>query len=205
MKFVMASVGKVGSPRRYKITVMGDQYVGKTSIIRRYVRNEFSPTYINTAAGDYFKKQVNIDGVDSILQIFDIAGQADRNSIIEIIYRHSDGILLVFDFSRQSTLQNIPEWLKLLKMKCDKQPELVLLGNKIDLSEDMRKIKVGEAAEVGIQHKIHFLKGSAKKNINIDTAFKILAKRIHDVKAVDDIPNGIADLRSTSTPSTCCH
>ena len=51
---MMASVGKVGSSPRYKITVMGDQYVGKTSIIRRYVRNEFSPTYINTAGKLFF-------------------------------------------------------------------------------------------------------------------------------------------------------
>ena len=60
----MASAGTVGTSRWYKITVMGDQYVGKSSIIRQYVKKEFNPTYINTEAGDLFKKAVNIEGFD---------------------------------------------------------------------------------------------------------------------------------------------
>ncbi|XP_045159142.2 ras-related protein Rab-13-like isoform X1 [Mercenaria mercenaria] len=160
----------------YNIVVMGDPYCGKSSIIERYTSGKYGPNYVQTIGSEYSKKELVIDGNPIMLYVYDTAGQEDMRTVIKNIYRKAQGILLVFDFSRKKTLDNIRNWIDLIQMNCDITPELMLVGNKADL-EDL-KVTSLDAKSFAESHNMPVLAVSAKKNHNIDEAFDLLSKKI---------------------------
>lgn len=165
------------SSSKYNIVVMGDPYCGKSSIIERYTTGKYGPSYIQTIGSEYSKKELDVADRHIHLFIFDTAGQQDMKTIIRSIYRNAQGIVLVFDFTRKKTLEHIHGWIDLIKMNCDILPELILLGNKYDMSG--HQVTTLEAELVARSHDISFCEVSAKRNHNIDEAFTKLAKQLY--------------------------
>ena len=125
----------------YKIIVVGDVYVGKTSIIHRYAHGKFTTNYKSTIGVDFALKTLNRDdGTVIRLQLWDIAGQERYGNMTRVYYREAVGALLVFDLSKKTTFENILKWKEDLDNKIrlpngDKLP-VMLLGNKNDLERD---------------------------------------------------------------------
>lgn len=161
---------------KYNIVLMGDPYCGKTSIIERYTTGRYGPCYIQTLATEFAKKEVCVDGTHLKMYIFDTAGQKDMETIIRSIYRNAQGILIVFDVSRRKTLEHIHFWMDLVQLNCDTLPEILLLGNKVDLEQ--REVTTQDAETIAESYGIRFLEVSAKKNLNIDLAFNQLATQM---------------------------
>lgn len=170
---------------------------------------KFRPSYIQTRAGDLFKKDIRVNGSQVRLHIFDTAGQESLKTVIKSLYRNAQGILLVFDFSRRVTLKHIDDWISLIKSNCDVMPEIVLAGNKTDLHESKKEVTETQGEEVARLHDIKFLKASAKKNLNIEEAFHTLSKQILDVKMSNEqqaLQNGTVKIYKEHQQKTskCC-
>ncbi|MBT8188678.1 MAG: GTP-binding protein [Croceitalea sp.] len=157
-----------------KIVLVGHFGVGKTSLIRRFVKNEFSNNYQVTIGVHITKKEVQIEAEKSInLIIWDLEGTDDLRTMRPSYLMGSHGAIFVFDVSRPSTFQNLNEDLALVNDRLNKVP-LLVVGNKIDLvnKEDLDSLLQ--------EHQIsnHFLT-SAKEGTAVDSLFTKMAKMVY--------------------------
>uniref|UniRef100_A0A665U1A4 Ras-related protein Rab n=1 Tax=Echeneis naucrates TaxID=173247 RepID=A0A665U1A4_ECHNA len=125
----------------YKVLVIGELGVGKTSIIRRYVHQTYSSNYRATIGVDFALKVLNWDSETVRLQLWDIAGQERFGNMTRVYYREAMGALIVFDVTRPSTFEAIVKWKEDLDSKLmlsDGQSiATVLLANKCDQGKDL--------------------------------------------------------------------
>ncbi|CAM9881974.1 unnamed protein product, partial [Sphacelaria rigidula] len=129
------------SPPVIKILVLGDAAVGKTSVIRRYVDNIFSPVHQPTVGVDFFLKEIAVDAsrgatVHTVhVQLWDMAGQDRSKKINRVYYKGALGALIVYDISRPETFNSAAKWKKELDNNVtlpNGEPlPVVLLGNKV--------------------------------------------------------------------------
>lgn len=116
-----------------KIVILGHFGVGKTSLIRRFVKDSFSDNYKVTIGVHITKKVVEITADETIsLIIWDLEGTDDIQMLRDSYLLGTHGVVFVFDVSRPSTFQNINEDLKIVKGKTPKIP-IMVVGNKVDL------------------------------------------------------------------------
>ncbi|MHA1533051.1 MAG: Rab family GTPase [Candidatus Heimdallarchaeota archaeon] len=143
----------------YKIVLLGDGAVGKTSIRQQYLGKGFKEGYSMTIGADFCVKRVELSTMIITFQIWDLAGQQRFDVVREVYYRGSSGALLVFDVSNASSFENLPAWLnELTKNNYERIVPIVLIGNKTDLRG--------------------YLETSAKTGLNVDEAFMLLSKQI---------------------------
>ncbi|KAK6296190.1 hypothetical protein J4Q44_G00339030 [Coregonus suidteri] len=125
----------------YKILVVGDLGVGKTSIIKRYVHQNFSPNYRATIGVDFALKVINWDQETVRLQLWDIAGQERFGNMTRVYYREAMGAFIVFDVTRPSSFEAVTKWKEDLDSKLTlangKNVAAVLLANKCDQGRDV--------------------------------------------------------------------
>jgi len=138
----------------YKIVVIGDVSVGKTSFMERYVNNKFSNTYKATIGADFLSKDVDRDGKKMVLQIWDASSGRERfQSISKYHYRGSDAFIVVYDITKESSFRNVIQWIKDIKTfsTADKnstsKSAVILVGTKKDLIKD-RVVSLEEAMEI---------------------------------------------------------
>ncbi|KAL3884343.1 hypothetical protein ACJMK2_024490 [Sinanodonta woodiana] len=195
-------------PIHLKLVVLGDQYVGKTSVIERYVYGKFDSCYTVTLAGHFSTKFVNFEDRDVKLLIFDTAGQEDARTVIRSLYRDAHGILLVFDCARRDTLDHVTEWMELLKQNCFAMPEVVLAGNKCDLPNTFKAVNRLQGEELAGLHQIPFFEISAKHDLNVKEAFQSLVHRVLSIRGLTQSTRDVITIRKTDasnkSSSTCC-
>ena len=176
------------NPRRtiYKMTILGDGGVGKTSLRKRYLGEGFSKSYLATIGADFATKPLDDQGL-KVAQIWDLAGQPRFSVVREGYYRGTRGALLVFDISRPDTYFSIPKWIEELmnSMNLDDPIPLVLVGNKGDLRADSSEfVSVEQAQEYAQQLSdwaelaIPYIESSAKTGLNVDAIFESLVANI---------------------------
>ena len=127
----------------YKIILIGDASVGKTSIIAKYLTGTFPQpnNTIPTIAAEFATKIIQIkEGGYIKAQIWDTAGQERYKSITYHHYRKSAGGLIVYDITKRSTFDNISTWLKDLKELADEKCIIALVGNKLDIVQNDENI-----------------------------------------------------------------
>jgi small GTP-binding protein len=158
-----------------KIIIIGEQAVGKSSLIMRYVDSDFDLNMIGTAGVDFRKKQINIDGKDIKLMIFDTAGQQRFRSITKNFYRECHGVLLVYDVSDAHSFANLKEWLSSIKQHADEGVEILLVGNKIDLP---RQVQTDEGKQFSKESNVPLIETSAKTGQGVEKSFETLIRNI---------------------------
>ncbi|XP_037543301.1 ras-related protein Rab-38 [Nematolebias whitei] len=166
----------------YKVLVIGDLGVGKTSIIRRYVHQTFSSNYRATIGVDFALKVLNWDSETVRLQLWDIAGQERFGNMTRVYYREAMGAFIVFDVTRPTTFEAVIKWKEDLDSKvmlADGQSiATVLLVNKCDQGRELTNngIKMDQfCKEHGF---VGWFETSAKDNLNINEAANFLVKHI---------------------------
>ncbi|MFX1318566.1 MAG: Rab family GTPase [Promethearchaeota archaeon] len=157
-----------------KAVVVGDAAVGKTSLLVRYVKGIFNPTYILTIGVAFHVKDIVIGQNVLRLQAWDTGGQERFGPIRQLYYRGAKGVLLVYDRSNSDSFNRIDYWLNEVKRGCGDVP-LVLIANKSDLAE---KIESEEGRKKAEEHSMVFVETSAKDDKNVDFAFSELARII---------------------------
>jgi len=161
----------------FKVILIGDGSVGKTSLVRRYMEGKFGADYLPTIGSQIYTKKVVGKGETKItLVVWDISGQPAFTAIRPEYYKGAAAILLVYDLTRSETFQHLDGWLSETKRYSPK-PEVVLIGNKSDL-EARRRIPHRAGEEYASKIRAPFLETSAKDGSNVAEAFATLADKL---------------------------
>lgn len=171
----------------YKILVIGDIGVGKTSIIKRYTNNIFSQNYKATIGVDFAMKIVEKNDLKIRMQFWDIAGQERNHILLRQYYKDAAAAIIVFDVVRSSTLDGVIRWKNEINRCLDASVPIILVANKIDLIDDDESFDYLD--NFCMDHKfIQWFKMSVKENINVEsTCDKLLDIIVEKKKAEMDI------------------
>ncbi|XP_042296402.1 ras-related protein Rab-42 [Sceloporus undulatus] len=162
---------------QFRILLLGDSTVGKTSLLRRYTERCFVPSPCPTVGVEFYSKMMELPpGIKVKLQLWDTAGQERFRCITRSFYRNAVGVLLIFDMTNRRSFENIFEWYNEVTNVMDKVIFL-LVGHKCDL-RSMNGITTEEAEGMATSLGTHFIETSAKDNINVDLAFETIANTI---------------------------
>lgn len=167
----------------FKVVVIGDAAVGKTSLISRFVEAKFKEDYRPTLGANLLRQNVEIevDGKQFLctLVIWDIAGQCRFELIRSLYFKGCLGAFLVYDCTRPTTFENIRNiWLNDLLINTGSRVSFVLIGNKIDLKDSQSVLKE-EGIELAEEiNATEFIETSAKTGVNVNNAFKSLSLQI---------------------------
>ena len=165
----------------YKIIVIGDPAVGKTSLLDNFSSKKFKTQYIPTVGVNIVKEQVELDDGIVNLMIWDIAGQPQFYMLHRPYFNGADGMMLAFDITRSSTFSNVQNWFNTAqKFGLSSIPRL-LIGNKIDL-KDERKIIKPMADHLAEKLNCTYYETSAKSGDNVKLIFQKTAEIVKDSK-----------------------
>ncbi len=168
---------------KFKVTVIGDGFVGKTSLIKKFSQGNFQKEYIKTIGAQFSKYDEEIEGDLCELLLWDIAGQDEFHFLRPSFYKSSVASIIVFsieenDFGKES-FKHAAKWLKEIRKFCGDIP-VMLFGNKVDLVnesklDDEKILKFVKKRDFnGYYHT------SAKTGQNVENAFKAIIKELHN-------------------------
>ncbi|CAN7983408.1 unnamed protein product [Ixodes hexagonus] len=163
----------------FKLLLIGDSGVGKTSILFRFSDNKFDGSFISTIGIDFKIRIIEIDGKKIKLQIWDTAGQERFRTITTAYYRGAMGIMLVYDVTKENTFENIKTWIRNTDEHAAADVEKMILGNKCDMN-DLRQVSKERGEKLAVEHGIKFMETSAVSSINVEDAFYTLARDIKE-------------------------
>lgn len=171
----------------FKILIIGNSSVGKTSFLFRYADDSFTPAFVSTVGIDFKVKTIYRNDKRIKLQIWDTAGQERFRSITRAYYRNSVGGLLLFDITNRRSFQNVHEWLEETKVHVQPyQIVFVLVGHKCDL-DTQRQVTRHEAEKLAAAYGMKYIETSARDAINVEKAFTDLTRDIYELVKRGDI------------------
>jgi len=189
----------------FKLVVLGESGVGKTSLLVRYVQNNFSIATKSTIGSDFLSKDIDVDGKPITLQIWDTAGQERFQGLGTSFYRGADGVVFVFDVTRRNTFEELAAWKKafLIQIGQENNDEfpMIILANKVDAEN--RQVTKSEVKDWCQKQHVSFFETSAKEAINVDEAFKGVAKIVLSKVKEDDIKYSTVDLNVDKKKDGC--
>ncbi len=165
----------------FKIVILGDSAVGKTSLINQYIEESFKEDYKPTLGANIIRKDIIIEEVNARVRLimWDLAGQEKYNVIRSMYFQGCVGCLLVYDITRNDTFENIEsKWLRDFKKYVKKKGAYILIGNKKDLEAQRM---VSEAKGKNFSEEINasaYIETSAKSGENVEKAFISLVHQI---------------------------
>jgi len=173
----------------FKVVLLGDGAVGKTSLRHRFLGQGFTKSYSMTIGADFGVKRIFVKRKAYVVQIWDIAGQDRFSSIRDMYLKSSDGAMVVFDISRPLSFKNVPKWIEDLAECNNNQPlPLVLIGNKSDLRKDKGIFIEEDQIQTYIKQleewtgfDIDYVETSAMTGDNVEDAFKSLITKIEEL------------------------
>jgi len=162
----------------YKVIVVGDAGVGKTSLARRYTTGQFDESYLFTLGVDFFTKQIKLkDDTNIKLVIYDTGGQERFDFIRGLYFEGAAGAIIAYDVTDQQSFDRVDHWMQQVYQRCEGIP-LLLVGCKTDL-KDQRVVEESEAKNAAKHLKMDFIETSAKDDLHVNDVFESLAKKIY--------------------------
>ena len=161
----------------FKIILLGDSSVGKTSLILRFCDDKFMEIGTSTIGVDTKTKDVIHNGKKIQLEIWDTAGEERFRTLAKNSYQGSDGIILVYDITQKKTFNNIKHWYDNIKNNIDiDKVAIILVGNKSDLPDP--QVKKESSEKFCEQYNLQLIETSCKENINVVETFNILIEKM---------------------------
>ena len=159
----------------FKIIIIGDSFVGKSSLTIKAAKNLFDNYYTATVGFEFFTMLFKISSKIIRLQIWDTCGQEEYRSLIQNFYRNASLAILVYSIDKRTSFENLEIWLNEIKEKGNPDVKIFLVGNKNDLIEN-REVSTEEGEKFYETHKLNFfIETSAKTGINAEELFKRVA------------------------------
>lgn len=155
----------------FKIIIIGDSGIGKSSILFRFSDDTYNENYISTIGVDFKIKTIFINGKIIKLQIWDTAGQERFRTITTSYYRGSHMIFLCYDITDRQTFYNVEEWIKEIKKYANHNVKVILCGTKSDL-KIMRQVSYEEGKTLADKYNFSFYETSAKNNVGVTELFE---------------------------------
>mmetsp|Transcript_20228 Transcript_20228/g.29373 ORF Transcript_20228/g.29373 Transcript_20228/m.29373 type:complete len:195 (-) Transcript_20228:433-1017(-) len=159
---------------KYKLVFLGDQSVGKTSIITRFMYDKFDNNYQATIGIDFLSKTMYLEDRTVRLQLWDTAGQERFRSLIPSYIRDSSVAVVVYDVVNRTTFLNTTKWIEEVRTERGSDVILVLVGNKTD-QIDKRQVSTEEGEAKAKEFDIMFIETSAKAGFNVKALFRKIA------------------------------
>mmetsp|Transcript_8112 Transcript_8112/g.12110 ORF Transcript_8112/g.12110 Transcript_8112/m.12110 type:complete len:173 (+) Transcript_8112:96-614(+) len=164
-----------GKPREVKVVLLGDTGVGKSSLVLRFVTNNFKPYSESTIGASFMSKMIMVDGKPIKFQIWDTAGQEKYHSLAPMYYRGAAAAIIVYDITRANTFKTLKNWVDELKAQGPHEIAIAVAGNKADL-EDQREVESAAASAYAQEIGAMYLETSAKDDLNVHDIFVQLSK-----------------------------
>ncbi|KAF5749782.1 RAB GTPase A4A [Tripterygium wilfordii] len=164
----------------FKVVLIGDSAVGKSQILNRFARNEFSIDSKATIGVEFQTRTLVIQHKSVKAQIWDTAGQERYRAVTSAYYRGAVGAMLVYDITKRQSFDHIPRWLEELRNHADKNIVIILIGNKCDL-ENQRAVPTEDAKEFAQKEGLFFLETSALESTNVESAFLTVFTEIFNI------------------------
>ena len=169
----------------FKVVLIGDGAVGKTSVRRKYLGKGFISSHIATIGVDFAQKYVQVNGITCRLVIWDLAGQTGYERVRKHYYQGCSALILVYDITNRETFDNATRWLVESYRHTGEIPPVAVLANKVDLrnpDDSKDYVSTGEGRNLAVMIKERlgvptvFLETSAKTGENINEAFSNLTR-----------------------------
>ena len=195
----------------FKVLLLGNSDVGKSSLILRYVDQVWSDTFVPTIGVDFKVKTLELQNKQIKMQIWDTAGQERFRNVISSYFRGAHGILLIYDVTNRDSFKNLESWLIEIEKNASENVLKILIGNKNDLVDD-KEIKTEEGQAFANRNGMQFIETSAKENTNVTEAFECLAKLMMEFNSEKKAPTTKNDKKALSasagkdlkTKKKCC-
>lgn len=165
-----------------KILTAGEGGVGKTTLLHRYVEGKFSAETKMTIGVEFFLKETEIDSKQCTLQLWDFGGQERFRFLLESYVLGAKGALLMFDLTRPITLENLEQWVNIVR-KGDPNLPILFLGTKLDLEGDIQVDDNYAKEFLEVYNLMDYLKISSKTGENVENAFNVLTRKILERQA----------------------
>jgi Ras-related protein Rab-1A len=175
----------------YKIILIGDSSVGKTSVLLRFADNTYMENYKSTIGVDFKTRNIIIpnekdkEKIENIkLQIWDTGGQERFRTIATAYYRRTNAVILMFDLTDPESLVNIEKWFTEISKFATSDPVIFLVGNKTDLK---RKISKEQAQKFADDNHVIYTETSAKNDDGVGELFQLITKTINSQEILEEI------------------
>jgi len=169
----------------YKLVLLGDSAVGKSSCVARFVRDEFAENPQPTIGAAFLTKTVIVDGVPIKFEIWDTAGQERYRSLAPMYYRGASAAVVVFDITDAKSFDGAKSWIDELKKQGAPDIVIALAGNKVDL-ENSRKVERSLAEAFANELGCIYAETSAKNGAGITKIFEMIAAKLPKIKGPED-------------------
>ena len=161
----------------FRICLIGNICVGKTSLLARYADNSFKESYANTIGVDFRVITLKYNDIIAKVHIWDTAGNERFKSITINYYRSSHGFIYVYDITSKESFENLDMWINLTNENCGTNAINFLVGNKSDLEKE-REVSKEEGEEFAKKYDLIFIETSAKNNDNVGKLFEFFTYKL---------------------------
>ena len=199
-----------GKGCQFKLVLLGESAVGKSSLVLRFVKGQFNEYLESTIGAAFLTQAVCLDDTTVKFEIWDTAGQERYHSLAPMYYRGAQAAIVVYDITNQDTFCRAMMWVKELQRQASRNIIIAIVGNKADLAAK-RAVEFEKAEIYAEENGLLFMESSAKTATNVNEIFLAIAKRLPKIvggrgadgssglgrrlDGVDDRPK---------SPSSCC-
>ncbi|CAG9329078.1 unnamed protein product [Blepharisma stoltei] len=191
----------------FKLLLIGDSNVGKTSVLLRYVEDTFNPEFQTTIGVDFKITTLELQGKVIKLQLWDTAGQDRFRNIVASYYRGAQGIVLMYDITNTESFKNINRWFEETQSYLPANTPKMIIGNKVDLASK-RTVTQEDAQSLADRLGVKYIETSAKNSVNIRKAFETMSasilEKISKVATTPSTPGGTKITEGKSIKKGCC-
>uniref|UniRef100_I3J3N9 RAB41, member RAS onco family n=1 Tax=Oreochromis niloticus TaxID=8128 RepID=I3J3N9_ORENI len=197
---------KFGNPlRKFKLVFLGEQSVGKTSLITRFMYDSFDNTYQATIGIDFLSKTMYLEDRTVRLQLWDTAGQERFRSLIPSYIRDSTIAVVVYDITNLNSFQQTSKWIDDVRTERGSDVIIMLVGNKTDLADKSRQITTEEGEQRAKELNVMFIETSAKTGYNVKQLFRRVAAALPGMDSTPEKSKEDSILFELLSRRNCCH
>ena len=188
----------MGSDFLYKLLMIGDSGVGKSSLLLRFASDQFEDSHMTTAGLDFKIRTVEVDGKVVKLQMWDTAGQERFRTITSSYYRGAQGIVVVYGLDDKKSFENVKQWVEEIDRYAGEGVVKLLVGNKCDV--EARQVTREEAEKFAEELKMRYMETSAKTGENVEETFMLTAREIKAKGVPKPKPSAAQTVNTAAAP-----
>ena len=189
---------------QFKLVLLGESAVGKSSLALRFVRGHFHDFQESTIGAAFLTKSMSIDNGRMVkFEIWDTAGQERYHSLTPMYYRGAPAAVVMYDITDSTSFARAKDWVKELKQQASPDILIALAGNKVDLSAT-RCVPAEDGKAYADENSLLFFETSAKSNTNIVEMFSRIAQEVISNHEPQENQGDSIELDSVRKSKSCC-